>query len=121
MFMLIRLLSFDIYQWLALIFCLTMLAKSWSHFLRKEKSLRELIAWHIVFVGMGLIAISPSTVEKVAQITGFKSGINAIIFLSLAVLFYLVFRLVNVIENMEKKFTKLVRKLALKESDDKHL
>lgn len=104
---------FSFYQWAAIIFCGLMIAKAWSQFFRKDKSIKELILWHIIFGGMLILAVWPRFVEKLAYYTGFESGINAVVFFCLAVLFYMVFRLVNIVENMEKKFTKLVRELAL--------
>lgn len=109
--------SFNIYQWIALIFGILMIAKSWSSYLYGNKSIKELVAWHVIFGGMVVLAIYPElVVKRVADATGFESGVNAIVALCLAILFYLVFRLVNIVETLERKLTELVREIALRDS-----
>jgi len=69
-----------------------------------------------------VLAIIPNEIsDSIAKILGFKSNINAIIFVALGMLFLLVFYLSSSIERLEAKITMLIRKQAIesKELDDK--
>jgi hypothetical protein len=115
---------FSLYQLLVPLFSLLMIAKAISRFLRQEQTGRELFAWLLIWTGISVIALFPSsTVILFAQITGVKSGVNALIFFGLVLLAYGFLQLFIMLENNEKKLTDLVRKIALKrlqEHEDRH-
>jgi len=69
-----------------------------------------------------ILAIIPNEIsDSMAKLLGFKSNINAIIFVALGFLFLLVFYLSSTIERLEAKITNLIRKQAIdsKELADK--
>ncbi len=66
------------------------------------------------------MAIIPNQISfKVANLLGFKSNVNAVIFVSLGLIFLFIFYLSASIERLERKITELVRKLALEEEKNK--
>jgi hypothetical protein len=108
--------SFSLYQLLVPLFSLFMIAKAISRFLRTEQTGRELFIWLLIWSSISLVALFPnSTVILFAQITGVKSGINALIFFGLVLLVYGYLQLFIMFENHEKHLTELVRKIALQQ------
>ena len=76
--------------------------------------------WLVFWTFILLIALFPDLItDFIANILGFKSNINALIFLALGILFFMNFRLIQTINKLERKLTKLVRSKALDEADSK--
>lgn len=55
----------------------------------------------------------PQTTDVIASKLGVGRGVDVVIYVSLMVLFYVVFRLFIKIEEVEREITTLVRKLAI--------
>lgn len=71
--------------------------------------------WTAVF-SMAIIGILyPQLTSKAAEIMGIGRGADAVIYVSIALLFYLVFRISVMIEDIRHEISELVRKLAFKE------
>lgn len=92
-----------------------MIAKAFSRYKRGEKTWRELLLWAVIWGVFGYIGLRPSSVEGLSGFLGIKSGLNVIIFSSIAVLFFIVFQLILACEVLEMRFTKVVREVALKD------
>jgi hypothetical protein len=108
----------SLYQLLVPLLACIMLISGASRYRRHEKTLREFLGWIVVWVGLALVAVFPHPIVRlIEQVTGIKSGLNAIIFFCLVVLFYAVFRLMMQIERLEQSLTELVRKEALKDAE----
>jgi len=71
-----------------------------------------LLIWLAAFVGV----ILPGTTTKLASYFGVGRGVDVIVYLSLALLFYLVFRIYVMIEDIRHEITYLIRQLALSNS-----
>jgi len=108
-----------LYQILIPGFCLLMIAKAFSHFLRHERTLRELLTLILIWGAIGLAALFPSATSVIAGFLGIKSNVNAILFTSIAFLAYLSFSLFISVENLEHVVTRLTRELALREKKEK--
>jgi len=71
---------------------------------------------------VSVLAIKPDFIsENLASSLGFKSNINAVIFVALGFLFIMTYYQSSIIDLLEKQMTELVRKLALekqREIDD---
>lgn len=102
-----------LYQIIVPLLCLLLIAKACSHFLRKEKTLRELIGWIFFWGSISIIAFFPSITESLAQLLGIKSNVNAILFTVMGVLSYIVFKLVVGYEDTQRDITRLTRAQAI--------
>lgn len=71
--------------------------------------------WTVIFFAALIGIVDPSLTGKAAQFLGIGRGADAVIYVSIAVLFYLVFRLSITIEDTKHEISKLVRELALRE------
>ncbi len=77
-----------------------------------------LLFWVAFWILVSVITLLPQTTSIVANVVGVGRGADLVIYASLIVLFYLVFRIFVKIEDTEREITKLVRKLALKDWED---
>ncbi len=107
------------YQIIVPILSILMITKALSHTLRGEKTIRELVSWIVVWGGIALIALFPETTDLLARVTGIKSSINALIFIALGILFFVVFKLILVIEKVEQDITQIVRHHAIESAEER--
>lgn len=63
--------------------------------------------------------LEPGLTSYVARRLGIGRGTDVVLYLSIALLFYLIFRLSIALEEIRREITELVRKIALK--DEKNL
>ena len=109
--------NLHLYQIIVPLFSLVMIFYAFSLFKRGKKSIKELIIWGIFWGLFGFVALYPEVTNIVAQITGIQNNVNAVVFVSFVILFFVVFKMVIIIENIESRINSIVRKEALKELD----
>lgn len=69
--------------------------------------------WLLIW-GFALIAIFyPEETSKIAQILGIGRGVDIVVYASIAILFYLVFRLHVYQENIRTEISRLIREVSL--------
>lgn len=108
-------LSIPLFQIFTVCACLAMIIHAASGYRRGKRSLRELIAWALLWGAVGLLGIHPTLADTLSKFMGIKSGASALIFFALIVLFYVTFRCVLAIEQLEERLTELTRSLAMKD------
>ena len=101
-------------QILALIYVMFALSRAILRAKDKKISLFELLFWFGIWGGLIFVIFFPNLVSKLADIVGIGRGVDVIIYMSIALLFYLVFRLYVKIEETEREITKIVREISLK-------
>jgi small membrane protein len=73
----------------------------------------EFVFWTTVF-SVAIVGVTfPSEISKLAIMLGIGRGVDLIIYASVAVLFYLVFRLYVFLEDVRHEITEVIRKIAL--------
>jgi hypothetical protein len=77
-------------------------------------TLFESFLWTVLWFFISLVAIFPDAITLyLSRTIGIKDHINGIIFIGLAISFFLNFRLFNSFKKQNKVITELVRKIAL--------
>lgn len=72
------------------------------------------LVWIGFWLTLSILAIIPDLVSfSIAESLGFKSNVNAVIFVLLGFLFLMTYYLSSMLEKLEKQITQLVRKMAL--------
>ncbi len=71
--------------------------------------------WITALIGIAL----PTTTSKIAAYVGVGRGVDVIVYISLALLFYLVFRIYVMIEDLRHEITKLISNIGLKNTQKK--
>lgn len=77
-------------------------------------ALNNFIFWTSIFVVALIGVIRPELTTLVAQKLGINRGSDVVVYASILLLFYLIFRTNILLENLRHDLTELVRKLALK-------
>ncbi len=71
--------------------------------------------WLLIWV-VALIAIFyPEETTRIARVLGIGRGVDVVVYASIAILFYLVFRLHVYLENIRSEISRLIREVAIKE------
>jgi hypothetical protein len=86
-----------------------------SRFRRGGIGVRQLALWTLLWVAVLAVVLRPETASEIARSLGVGRGADVVVYLSIAALFYLQFRLFARVEDQERQITKLARELALKD------
>ncbi|MBI2050282.1 MAG: DUF2304 family protein [Parcubacteria group bacterium] len=83
---------------------------------RREITFREAVFWALLWFGVGMVALYPQLADRVASYIGLQTatGIDLVVYIAVALAFYLIFRLFVHIERVERDITKIVRHVAMK-------
>lgn len=85
---------------------------------KKQIGGNEFIFWFVFWVLVGVLVIALKQIDKLVAYLGFSaSGIDILLYLGMAVLFYFIFRLRLRLEKIEKDITTVVRNTALKDRE----
>jgi len=107
-------------QILALIVVVFMLARLLWQRSKKQVSSGEFVFWLIFWVLVGIAVVTLKWIDEFVRDLGFSgSGIEFLLYVAVVLLFYLVFKVRLRLERIEKQITKLVRSIALKDSEGK--
>lgn len=104
------------YQIVAPLIALVAIMYAWNLVMRHRKTLWEAALWTIFWGAIAYIAIEPNSLDYITIATGIHDRENAVLVTFLGILFFIVFYLIMRLENLEQRQTRLVRKMALKET-----
>ena len=92
---------------------------------RKQKVAAGWFLFWMIFWALGiLVAFTPESADVIASVVGVGRGADLIVYISIPVIFYAIFRLVVRQDQQNKELTDLVRKIAIdnaKDPDEKQL
>ena len=91
------------------------LAMTWKRARQRVISIRETVAWSILWIAAGVVILLPWTTTRVANFFGVGRGADFILYGSVVLLFVLVFKIFVALDKLDRKLTDVVRKEALKE------
>ena len=102
-----------IFQALFVLFVLFILFSVWQK--RKEGLLgpKGMVFWIIFWLAVGTVVVWPNIVQKIADNFGIGRGADFVIYISIAVIFYLLFKLHVKVEGLRRDLTVIARKDAL--------
>jgi small membrane protein len=99
-------------------FALFALSRTFVQFKRGALTIVWLLFWMIFWLVVGVVVILPQTTDILARFVGVGRGADLITYISLVALFFLVFKMFAKIESVEQEITRLVRKLAIEDSEE---
>lgn len=102
------------YQIVAPIIALTAILYAWNLVMRQKKTVWEACFWTIFWGAIAAIALFPSFLTYLSTVTGIANRENAVIFTFLGLLFFMVFYMVIRLEDLEQRYTRLLREMALR-------
>lgn len=79
-----------------------------------------LLFWVVLWIAAASLVWVPQVTNYVAGLLGVGRGADAVFYVSIVALSYGVFRLYGKIENVEHQMNEMVKKVALKDLDDRN-
>lgn len=104
-------------QLLLSVFLIFALSRVILRFRGSQLSPLEFLFWSVLFLAALVGIFFPEQTSQLARIFGIGRGADLVTYVSIAVLFYLVFRIYILIENLRHEITSLVRKIGLENVD----
>ena len=104
-----------IIQFFIVIFAIFVLAKVILRFKVRDITGRELLAWIVFLLLVILAALWPQKTDVVARLVGVERGVDLLVYISVIVLFFVVFKVAVRLEKIDKQTTKVIRELALRQ------
>lgn len=108
-------------QIIAAIFAIFALSRAYLRFKERKLSSFAFIFWLGVWIIGMIFVFLPQLTTEFARILGIGRGADAVVYASIAVLFYMVFRIYIKIEDTQKQITEVARKIALDSKSEKNL
>lgn len=78
----------------------------------------HLVIWVLFWAAVIVAVVRPTTTTAIASLVRVGRGADLVMYVSVVVLFYSLFRMFGRIEELERQITRVVRAAALKEMDD---
>ena len=106
----------NILQLFVVLFVLFAISRAFLRLRDRQISLAEFLFWNSVWAAALIVIFVPQVTTAIARIFGIGRGIDIAVYLSIILLFYLVFRIYVKLDQLEQDTTKLVRIMALSEA-----
>jgi len=105
----------QILQVIVVLFALFAISRAFLRFKDKKISGKEFAFWLILWMAAIVVILLPSTSFFFANLLGIQRGADFVVYISIILLFYMVFRLYVKIDSVEREITMLVRQIAVRE------
>ncbi|MFH2136226.1 MAG: DUF2304 domain-containing protein [Patescibacteria group bacterium] len=79
---------------------------------------RDLVFWIGFWFVVGIIILLPDTTSFMADLVGVGRGADLVVYLSIVLIFYIIFQMTIKIEKIERNITKVVRTVAMKDETE---
>ena len=106
-------------QILIIAFAVFAISRAFLRLKDNKITIKEFVFWSIIWVALVVFALIPRIIEPLSGIFGLERGADVLIYLSIIILFYLMFRLYVKLESVEQSITRLVREVAIKKEQKK--
>ena len=106
-------------QFIIILFSAFVIFRLLDKFKKKEVSTKEFYLWLFFWLSVISATIWFRKTDVIAKFFGVEKGADLAVYVSIIVLFYLVFKMVIKFDKMERDITKIVRKIAIDKQDNK--
>ncbi len=106
-------------QILLVVFAWFAIFKTIQRFRASEVGRGVLASWILFWLLVIIVALLPDTASALAKLFGVGRGADLVVYLALALLFYLLFRFNIKLEKISREITTLTRELSLRPDDKK--
>ena len=104
-------------QFLAVGLTLLLFSKTFSDFKKKRITPRAFIVWTGLWLAMTIIAVIPQVTAPLVKVSGVDRGIDVVVYFSILFIFFILFKIITALGEINYKITKIIRHLALKDSE----
>ncbi|MEK9131177.1 MAG: DUF2304 domain-containing protein [Patescibacteria group bacterium] len=102
-----------LFKILLAIFAVVVMVRVFKQYRAKKVGANWFGFWMIFWVLVIVVSYTPQTTDLIAQVVGVGRGVDLIVYISLPIIFYSIFRLVVRQDQQNKELTDLVRKIAI--------
>lgn len=91
------------------------LLNAWLKFIRRERSqtIFKLSANSLIWLGIIIFSLFPQATHSISQKLGFGESLNTLIFIGFVIIFMILFKVITMIERIEKNISEMVRNESL--------
>jgi hypothetical protein len=89
-----------------------------QRFRQRKIGTAEFLLWLLLWLGASVVVLFPDSTMVVARSFGIGRGADLVLYVSIIVLFYLIFRMQVHLEEVNREITQIVRAIALREPAD---
>ncbi len=107
----------NLIQFILVIFFLIATVKVLIRFRARETAFGLAIIWVLFWAAAVGVVLYPNGTAKLATLAGVGRGADLVVYVSLAVIFYIIWRFLVKIEKLDRQITVLTRKIALYDND----
>jgi len=86
---------------------------TWRRFRQNIITLKESLLWSLLWLAGIAVTLIPKLTERLASLFGVGRGVDLVLYLAVAIQFFLIFKLFILNEQSERKITDLVERDAL--------
>ncbi len=104
-------------QILLVVFFIFALAKVIGRFKTGDLSFVSMFGWGLFWVVAMVVVLLPNSTAKLAEFVGIGRGADLVVYISLASIFFIIFKLMVRIESLNRDITKLARKVSLQDKN----
>jgi len=101
-------------QILAIVFALFAFSRAYLLFKNSKINWKEFVFWTVIWVAIIIVSLSTQIMALISEFLGVERPVDAFIYLSIILLFYLVYRIYAKFDHVEHEITLLVRKISMK-------
>lgn len=105
----------SIIQISALIFFAFTLSRVVLRWLDGSQRTSDLVLWLFIWISLAIVVIYPELTATIARWVGIGRGTDVVLYVAVALLFYIAFRTNVMIERLDQTITKIVRHDALRD------
>lgn len=106
-------------QFLLIVFVLFAASRAYLRFKGGSLPFGAFLFWVCIWSFAAIAIFLPEETSKIARWAGIGRGADIIIYISISLLFYLIFRLHVMLENVRSEISSLIREISLKEVKEK--
>jgi len=105
-------------QIIAIIFAVLLLVKVIFKLKNKKLTINESIFWSTMWIFLIILSIFPQISDKIANFFGLGRGLDFFIVSSILLIFYLIFRIYGILQELDSKIVELTRSISLEKISD---
>lgn len=109
-----------IFQAILIIFALFAVSRVSKQYRQRKVSVHWFVLWTLLWMAVMAVALWPHSTDLVAAWMGVGRGADLIVYSSVVILFYGLYRVMVRQEKMHQEVTELVRRIAIMEEIKKH-
>ncbi|MBI4142293.1 DUF2304 domain-containing protein [Candidatus Uhrbacteria bacterium] len=89
-----------------------------SRFRKRQIGTAGLLAWCVLWVVVGVVAIIPDVTNRLADFLGIGRGADVVTYIAIVIILALLFRISIRLEQLDRAITTVTRELALRDHED---